>query len=252
MRIDVVTIFPSMFAPLQVSIVGRAIADGLLEIHVHDLRDHAEDKHKTVDDEPYGGGPGMVMKAPPLVAAARHCIADDRDVRVVLLTPRGRLYSMDLARQLAAERHLVLLCGHYKGVDERVSRLVVTDEVSIGDYVLSGGEIPAMVIVDSVVRLLPGAVHDADSVRTDSFYAGGLDHPHYTRPRELSGLAVPEVLLSGDHEAIRCWRRQEALRTTMERRPDLLQKMSLSSEDRILLEGFAREETNNGCRGSCG
>ncbi len=252
MKIDIITVFPAMFRPLQESIVGRAADGGLLEIVVHDLRDFTSDRHRTVDDEPYGGGPGMVLKPDPLVAAARHSLRDDPAARVILLTPRGTLYTDALARELAQEPHLVLLCGHYKGVDERVSKIVITDEISIGDYVLSGGEIPAMVVVDSVARLLPGAVHDEESVRTDSFFAGGLDHPHYTRPRVFMSLSVPEVLLTGDHGAIRRWRRREALRTTLVRRPDLLEKMQLSEEDQVLLEELAQEENDNGCLGDRG
>jgi tRNA (guanine37-N1)-methyltransferase len=252
MRIDIISAFPTMFDPLRESIVGRAVNAELLDIFVHDLRDFARDRHKTVDDEPYGGGPGMVLKPDPLVAAAYHCLPSDRSARVILLTPRGRLYTDAYARELSRERHLVLLCGHYKGVDQRVSEIVVTDEISIGDYVLSGGEVPAMVVVDSVARLLPGAVHDEASVHSDSFVAGGLDHPHYTRPRVFMNLAVPEVLLSGDHAAIRLWRRREALRTTLTRRPDLLATMPLTDEDRVLLEELAQEESDDGCSGNGG
>ena len=251
LKIDVVTIFPSMFSPLQESIVGRAVSEGLLEINVRDLRDFTEDRHKTVDDEPYGGGPGMVLKVEPMVAAARTCVGDDEAARTILLTPRGSRYTMALARELAQEHHLVLLCGHYKGVDQRVAQLVATDEISIGDYVLSGGEIPALVVVDSVARLLPGAVSDEESVRSDSFFAGGLDHPQYTRPRTFMGLQVPEVLLSGDHGAIRRWRRKEALRTTFHRRPDLLSAMEFGPEDSLLMNEITQEEKDDGHRSVC-
>jgi tRNA (guanine37-N1)-methyltransferase len=248
LKIDIVTIFPSMFSPLEESIVGRAVSEGLLEINLHDLRDFTADRHRTVDDEPYGGGPGMVLKVVPMVAAARACVGEDDTARTILLTPRGRQYTMALARELAQESHLVLLCGHYKGVDQRVAQLVVTDELSIGDYVLSGGEIPALAVVDSVVRLLPGAVSDEESVRSDSFFEGALDHPQYTRPRTFMGLEVPEVLISGDHGAIRRWRRKEALRTTIHRRPDLFEAMELGPEDDSLLNEITQEEKSDGHR----
>ncbi len=252
LRIDIVSMFPPMFQRLHESIVGRAVGQGLLQINVHDLRDFTSDRHRTVDDEPYGGGPGMVLMAAPLVAAAQHCVADAEAARVILLTPRGRLYNTALALELARETHIVLLCGHYKGVDERVSQLVVTDEISIGDYVLTGGEIPAMAVVDSVARLLPGAVSDAESVRSDSFCGGGLDHPQYTRPKVFMGLKVPEVLLSGNHEAIDRWRRAQALRATVARRPDLLRSMEFTKEDKLLVRELMQEEQGDGRSGDSG
>lgn len=243
MRVDVVTIFPEAFAPLDVSIVRRARAAGVVEVHLHDLRAYAADLHRSVDDEPYGGGAGMVMMAEPLVRAlaAVRAQAGATTPRVLLLSPQGERLTQPLARALAREGHLVLLCGRYEGVDERAVALLGAQEVSIGDYVLTGGELPAMVIVDAVVRLLPGAVGDAQSVAQDSFAEGLLDYPHYTRPVEVGGLRVPEVLLSGHHEAIRRWRRKEQLRRTLARRPDLLAGHRFTVEDRELLEELQRE-----------
>lgn len=222
MRISVLTIFPDLVeAFLQVSLVGRAREAGLLQVDVHDLRDDATDRHRTVDDEPYGGGGGMVMKAEPWIRAVRR-IGTGRSARRVLLSPQGRRLDEAGVRRLAAAEDLILLCGRYEGIDERVREAVVDEEVSIGDYVLSGGELPAMVVIEAVSRQIPGVVGLASSVERDSFRAGLLDHPHYTRPREVEGLRVPEVLLGGDHAAIERWRRREALRATLTKRPDLL------------------------------
>ena len=221
MRIDVITIFPELFEPfLRTSLVGRAVADGLLEIAVHDLRDYTADPHRSVDDEPYGGGGGMVMLAAPWIAAVGAISARAEPWRI-LLSPQGRTLTDALVRELAARPHLLFLCGRYEGIDERVAQTVVDEEISIGDYVLAGGELAAMVVVEAMSRWVPGVVGLPDSVEADSFRHGLLDHPHYTRPREIAGLAVPEVLLSGDHRAIVEWRRGEALRRTRERRPDL-------------------------------
>jgi tRNA (guanine37-N1)-methyltransferase len=237
-RIDVVTIFPEAFpGPLGVGILGRARERGLVDLVVWDLRDFSSDRHRTVDDIPYGGGAGMVMKAEPFLGAveairAAHPAATGP---VLLTTPQGERFSQARARALAERHHLIVLCGRYEGVDERVVELLGAEEISVGDYVLPGGEVPAMVIVEAVVRLLPGAVGDAASVAWDSFSQGLLDHPHYTRPATLRGLAVPEVLLSGHHEAIRRWRAREALRRTLLRRPDLLDEAALDEETRTLL-----------------
>lgn len=228
MRIQVLTIFPELFGPfLATSLVGRAIEKGLLEVRVHDLRDFTEDRHRSVDDEPYGGGGGMVMMAPPWIRAVR-AVAGEGSPWRILLSPQGSRLDEAKVRELAAkgaERGLVLMCGRYEGIDERVRRTVVDEEVSIGDYVLSGGELPAMVLIEAVSRQVPGVVKLADSVEQDSFRAGLLDHPHYTRPPVVEGMAVPEVLTSGDHAAIRRWREREALRATREKRPDLLEKL---------------------------
>ncbi len=227
MRVQVLTIFPELFAPfLATSLVGRAIEKGLLEVRVHDLRSSTEDRHRSVDDEPYGGGGGMVMTAPPWIRAVRALSegsgdGEERPWRV-LLSPQGTRLDEAKVRELGERRELILLCGRYEGIDERVRLTVVDEEVSIGDYVLSGGELPAMVLIEALSRQVPGVVKLADSVENDSFRAGLLDHPHYTRPPVVEELAVPEVLTSGDHAAIRRWREREALRATLVKRPDLL------------------------------
>jgi len=221
MRVQVLTIFPELFAPfLAASLVGKAIEKGLLEVGVYDLREFTEDRHRSVDDEPYGGGGGMVMTAPPWIRAVR-AVGGSGSWRV-LLSPQGRRLDDSKVRELAGRGDLVLLCGRYEGIDERVRLTVVDEEVSIGDYVLSGGELPAMVLIEAVSRQVPGVVQQAGSVEQDSFRRGLLDYPHYTRPPVVEGLAVPEVLLSGDHAAIRRWREAEALKATREKRPDLL------------------------------
>jgi tRNA (guanine37-N1)-methyltransferase len=224
MRVQVLTIFPELFAPfLRTSLVGRAIEKGILEIGIHDVRDWTEDRHRSVDDEPYGGGGGMVMTAPPWLRAVRGLSGDARPWRV-LMSPQGARLDDAKVRELAGRGDLILLCGRYEGIDERVRTLVVDEEVSIGDYVLSGGELPAQVLIEALSRQIPGVVQLADSVEQDSFRNGLLDHPHYTRPPVIEGLAVPEVLLSGNHAAIRRWRDLEALRATREKRPDLLER----------------------------
>jgi tRNA (guanine37-N1)-methyltransferase len=228
MRIQVLTIFPELFGPfLATSLVGRAMANGLLDVEVRDLRDFSEDRHRSVDDEPYGGGGGMVMMAPPWIRAVRALAAVGSPWRV-LLSPQGERLDEAKVRQLAARPRLVLLCGRYEGIDERVRQTVVDEEVSIGDYVLSGGELPAMVLIEALSRQVPGVVGQPESVVQDSFREGLLDHPHYTRPPVVEGLAVPDVLLSGDHAAIRRWRREQAERATREKRPDLLAPLARS------------------------
>jgi tRNA (guanine37-N1)-methyltransferase len=221
MRIDVITIFPELFTPfLATSLVGRAVADGLLEVGIHDLRDYSTDPHRSVDDEPFGGGGGMVMTAPPWIAAVR-AVAGAGSPRRILLSPQGATLTDAKVRELAALPHLLFLCGRYEGIDERVAQTVVDEEVSIGDYVLAGGELAAMVVVEAVSRWVPGVVGLPGSVESDSFRHGLLDYPHYTRPREVLGLGVPEVLVSGDHQAILEWRTEQSRRRTRERRPDL-------------------------------
>jgi tRNA (guanine37-N1)-methyltransferase len=226
MRIDVITIFPDMFGEVfDFGIVRRAREAGVVDVSVHDLRRYATDRHRTTDDAPYGGGPGMVMKVEPLVAAVEAILGASRSsARLVLLSPRGRPLDQALVRELAGASRLVLVAGRYEGVDERFVEATGAEEVSIGDYVLSGGEIPAMVVVDAVVRLLPGAISDPRSAEQDSFSEGILDYPHYTRPVEFRGLRVPEVLLSGDHAAVDEWRRSRAFSDTRERRPELLRE----------------------------
>ncbi len=243
MRIDIVTIFPEAFTPLGLSIIGRARERGLLAVHVHDLRDFTSDRHRQVDDTPYGGGPGMVMQPEPFFAAIDAIRRETTsDPRILLPSPQGRTLTQALVKELSLIPHLAILCGHYEGIDERVREGLGAEEISVGDYVLSGGELPAMVIVDALARLLPGVVGDEQSVEAESFSESLLDYPHYTRPPEVRGLRVPEVLLSGHHEAIRRWRRKEQLRRTRERRPDLLRQAALSEEDRRLLEDVDVEE----------
>jgi tRNA (guanine37-N1)-methyltransferase len=226
MKFDIVTIFPRMVeAPLQEGIVGRAIAKGLLDVRVHDLRDFTTDRHRVVDDVPFGGGPGMVLKPEPLFAAAEAILAQRRaaTAAIVLTSPDGERFTHRVAKRLSAQEHVVILCGRYEGVDERVRDHLATEAISIGDYVLSGGELPALVIVDAIARLIPGVVGDEASVTGDTFARGGLlDYPQYTRPAEFRGLGVPPVLLSGHHAEIEKWRRDQALERTRRHRPDLL------------------------------
>ena len=224
MRIDVVTIFPGIFeSPLRESLLGRAIEAGLLDVRVHDLRDSTSDRHRQVDDESYGGGPGMVLKPEPVFAAVESLGAGVR--RTLLLSPAGRRLDQDLARELAVEPWLVLICGRYEGVDERVVEGLPAEELSIGDYVVAGGEVPALVVLEAVTRLVPGVIGRGESHEQDSFGDDGvLDHPHYTRPAEFRGMRVPETLLSGNHQEIERWRREAALRKTRRNRPDLLER----------------------------
>jgi tRNA (guanine37-N1)-methyltransferase len=223
-RIDVVTIFPGIFeSPLRESLLGRAIGAGLLDVRVHDLRDSTSDKHRQVDDESYGGGPGMVLKPEPVFAAVESLGAGER--RTLLLSPAGRRLDQALARELAGEPWLVLICGRYEGVDERVVEGLGADEVSIGDYVVAGGELPALVVLEAVTRLVPGVIGREESHEQDSFGDDGLlDHPHYTRPAEFRGMRVPDTLLSGNHAEIERWRREAALEKTRRNRPDLLER----------------------------
>ena len=247
LRIDVVTIFPAMVeAGLAEGVVGRARTAGLLDIMVHNLRDFTTDRHHVVDDVPFGGGPGMVMKPEPFFAAL-NVIRERRGSPgvVALLSPAGERFSQQGARRLAATRHIVLLCGRYEGIDERVREALATEEISIGDYVLSGGELPALVIVDAVARLVPGIVGDEQSVAGDSFATGLLDFPQYTRPAEFEGHPVPPVLLSGHHQEIQRWRRRKALERTLERRPDLLADARLDPEDDKLLAELLKESSDD-------
>ena len=220
MKIDVLTLFPEMFAgPLDVSIVQRARKTGLLDLRVHNLRDWTHDRHKTVDDRPYGGGAGMVMKPEPIFEAVES-LAEDK-THVVLLAPAGRVFKQAIAQELARKEHLLLICGSYEGVDERVRDGLVDEEMSIGDYVLTNGGLPAMVVIDAVTRLLPGALGDDESAKDESFNHGLIEYPHYTRPAEFRGMKVPEILLSGHHAEIEQWRAEQARQRTAQRRPDL-------------------------------
>lgn len=243
MRIDILTILPEIFSgPLEAGMIRKAREKGLADIRVVNLRDYAEGKHRITDDEAFGGGPGMVMKPEPIVAAAEHVLADGGDGRVLIMSPAGETFDQERAWDLAKCRHLVIICGRYEGIDERVGRVLAAEEISIGDFVLTGGEIPALVVTDAVVRLIPGVLNQEQAAREDSFSAGLLEGPSYTRPREFRGLDVPEVLLSGHHAEIARWRRKEALRRTWRRRPELLREAVLSPEDKRLLMEIRREE----------
>lgn len=242
MRIDVFTLFPQMFqGPLQDSILGRAVERGLLSVDLHNFRDHASDRHHTVDDYAYGGGPGMVLKPEPLFQAVESLLGAPPQCPVVLLTPQGRVFRQADAERLAGEERFALICGHYEGFDERIRDHLATEELSIGDFVLTGGELAAMVVIDAVARLLPGVLGSEESAAADSHASGLLQHPQYTRPAEFRGWSVPEVLLSGDHQAVDRWRRRQSLQRTLERRPDLLKKADLSEEDREFLQEIGWE-----------
>ncbi len=247
MHIDVVTTFPEFFAsPLDCSILGRAQRSGAVTILIHDLRNYATDKHRVVDDYPYGGGAGMVMKPEPLARAVEDLLGEgELECPVILLTPQGQQFDQAKARELARQDRLILLCGHYEGVDERVRQAVVTEELSIGDYILTGGEPAALVVIDSVVRLLPGVLGNPASIDSESFANGLLEYPHYTRPAQWRGLSVPEVLLSGHHAEIRRWRYKEALRRTRERRPELLEQLELTEQARELLSEIEAEDNQD-------
>ncbi len=245
MRIDILTLFPQMFSgPFGLSIIKRAVEQSLVTIRLHDLRDYTHDAHRTVDDAPYGGGAGMVLKPEPVFEAVAHIKSEIEkeesppDTTVVLLTPQGHLLRQELARELSQRPNLLLVAGHYEGIDERV-RYLADEEISIGDYVLSGGELPAMVMVDAIVRLVPGVLGSESSLAEESHNASLLEYPQYTRPPEYRGWKVPEVLLSGNHQEIARWRREQAIRRTLERRPDLLQKTSLSPQEKEILKGEA-------------
>lgn len=247
LRCDVITLFPEMVTPvLESSILKRAREKGLLEVNVHNLRDYTADKHKVADDLPYGGGAGMVMKAEPILRAVeeirRPYEQRGETSKILLPSPQGRPFTQAYARGLAVDRdRLIILCGHYEGIDERVRLVLKPEEVSVGDYVLTGGELPALVLIDAAARLIPGVLGDPASIVEESFVESLLEYPHYTRPAEVRGLTVPEVLLSGHHEEIRRWRRKQALRTTYEKRPDLLKDRQLTLEDQQLLDDIIRE-----------
>ena len=245
MRFDILTLFPAMFSsPLEGSILGKAIEKGLIEIRIVNIRDFTSDKHHVVDDTPYGGGQGMVMKVEPIARAIEWAKSESPSAWTIYLTPQGKPFNQERAKGLSSQAHLILLCGRYEGVDERVRKMFVDEEVSIGDYVLTGGELAAMVMVDALSRLQPGVLGCGQSAEEDSFSESLLEYPQYTRPVDFRGHGVPEVLLSGNHEAISRWRRKEALRRTAKRRPDLLARADLSETDRRFIdEIFQSEET---------
>jgi len=241
MRFDIISLFPDMFGSvLSGGVVKRALEKGLIEIRVHHLRDFAESKHKQVDDRPFGGGQGMVLKPEPIFRAVEK-IRSEQDIPVFLLSPQGKRFDYRLAEELARLPRLILVCGRYEGVDERVIEHLAIDEISIGDYVLTGGELAAWVVVDAVSRFIPQVVGKEESVRQDSFFKGIFDHPHYTRPRSYKGLNVPEVLFSGDHKKIEDWRRRKALAKTWRLRPDLIDRKKLSPEEKKILEEIRKE-----------
>jgi len=245
MRFDIVTIFPEIFREVfDFGIIRRAREAGLIEVVVHDLRDYTHDRHHQVDDRPFGGGAGMVMKPAPLFRAIEAVTHGTPQATTVLLSPQGRLFSQRVAEEFSLCAKLVLICGRYEGIDERVVEHAITDEVSIGDYVLSGGEIPAMVVVDAVTRLIPGALGCHESAERESFADGLLDYPHYTRPAEYRGLRAPEILTSGNHAEIEAWRRRKALEKTARRRPDLIQRASLSDSELKEVEKILKEIDN--------
>ncbi|WP_334073009.1 MULTISPECIES: tRNA (guanosine(37)-N1)-methyltransferase TrmD [Paenibacillus] len=250
MRMDVLTLFPEMFEGVfHSSILGKAREKGIVKLHAVNFREYAGNKHGSVDDTPYGGGGGMVLKPEPIFHAVEDLLERRREAgeeagrppRIVLMCPQGESFTQRKAEELAAEDHLIFICGHYEGYDERIREHLVTDELSIGDYVLTGGELPAMVIIDSVTRLLPGVLGNEMSAVTDSFSTGMLEYPHYTRPVEFRGWKVPDILLSGHHANVADWRRKEALRRTWQRRPDLLENLHLSAKDRQWLKEFEEE-----------
>jgi tRNA (guanine37-N1)-methyltransferase len=243
MKIDILTLFPNMFTGVfNESILKKAQEKQAVSLNVVNFRDFADNKHQTVDDYPYGGGAGMVLKPQPIFDAVAHLTKHSSGARIILLCPQGERYTQKKAEELAKENHLILICGHYEGYDERIREHLVTDEISIGDYVLTGGELGAMVIVDSVVRLLPGVLGNEASPLYDSYSSGLLEHPHYTRPANFRGLKVPDILLSGNHRLIEEWRQKESLRRTFLRRPDLLEQYELTEQQKKWLEEFQKNE----------
>jgi tRNA (guanine37-N1)-methyltransferase len=243
MRFDVFTLFPDVFTPyLATSILQRAQESRLVEVQLHNIRDWTTDRHHVCDDMPYGGGGGMVMKPEPIFTAIESILGTPPSCPLILLTPQGRVFSQAIAIELSQQTHLALLCGRYEGIDERVREHLVADEISIGDYVLSGGELPALVLIDAITRLIPGALGDPEGAWDDSHATGLLEYPHYTRPPEFRGWGVPEVLLSGDHARIAKWRRRQALLRTRQRRPDLLEKADLSESDRDFLNSLELDD----------
>lgn len=248
MQFEVFTLLPEVFPPyLESSILKRAAQRGLISVRVHNIRDYTHDKHHVTDDTPYGGGGGMVMKPEPIFEAVEAVLGlaappspptPDSNIPIILLTPQGRVFNQRIAEELSGHERIALLCGRYEGVDERVREHLVTDEISIGDYVLTGGELPAMILIDAVSRLIPGVLGDPTGAEDDSHSMGLLEYPHYTKPAEFRGWKVPEILLSGDHAKIDKWRREQALARTFEKRPDMLQKAELSEKDKKFIQGL--------------
>lgn len=244
MKIDVLSLFPDMFSNVfNASIMKKAQDNQAVSFGVTDFRAFTENKHNKVDDYPFGGGAGMVLMPQPIFSAVDHLTKKTEDKpRVIMMTPQGKTFNQSVAESLSKEKHLIFLCGHYEGFDERVREALVTDELSLGDYVLTGGELASMVMIDSIVRLLPGVLGNHESAVTDSFSHGLLEHPHYTRPRDFAGRGVPDVLLSGDHAKVEEWRHRESLRRTYERRPDLLANREMNDQEKAWIQEFRREE----------
>ena len=237
MQFDVFTLLPEVFpAYLESSIMQRARDRGLIGVHVHNIRDYTHDKHHTTDDTPYGGGGGMVMKPEPVFEAVEFVLGPETDCPIIMLTPQGRVFNQSIAQELVQHPRLALLCGRYEGIDERIRTNLITDEISIGDYVLTGGELPALILIDALARLIPDVLGDPDGASDDSHATGLLEYPHYTRPPEFRGLTAPDILLSGDHGKIAKWRREQALLRTYNKRPDMLEKAELTKEDRKFLD----------------
>jgi len=243
MKVDVLTLFPEMMdGVFRASILGKAQEKGIVSLNAINFREYSNSKHGTVDDTPYGGGGGMVLKPEPIFSAVEDLVSrTSATPRIILMCPQGDTFTQRKAEEFAKEEHLIFICGHYEGYDERIREHLVTDELSIGDYVLTGGELPAMVAIDSIVRLLPGVLGNETSAVTDSFSTGLLEYPHYTRPAEFRGWKVPDILLSGHHANIELWRREQALKRTLERRPDLLDKVELTDQDRQFLKQLQNE-----------
>ncbi len=243
MRFDVFTLLPETFSPyLQASILQKAAGRGLVDFHIHNIRDYTHDRHHTTDDMPYGGGGGMVMKPEPVFEAVESVLGAPPACPVILLTPQGRVFNQKIAGELAQLPRLALLSGRYEGVDERIREHLVTDEISIGDYVLTGGELPALILIDAITRLLPGVLGDPTGAEDDSHASGLLEYPHYTRPPEFRSWKVPDVLLSGDHGKIARWRREQSLRRTLAKRPDMLEAFELTKEDQKFVDAVKKEE----------
>lgn len=242
-RFDILSIFPEMFeSPFSSSVIKKACDRKIIEINVHNIRHYATDRHRMTDDYPYGGGGGMVMKVEPIARAIDDIAFSGQRRHVILMTPQGEPFNQDIAEDLARHDHLIILCGHYEGVDERVREHLVDRELSVGDYVLTGGELPAMILVDAVARLIPRVLGNDESARNDTFTMGLLEHPHYTRPQEYRGWTVPDLILSGDHKKIDRWRRKQSLERTLKRRPDLLETAALGDDDLVLLEEIRKSE----------
>ena len=243
MRFDVFSLFPNLMQPyLEGSILERAIQNQLLDVHLHDIRAWTTDRHHVTDEPPFGGGGGMVMKAEPIFAAVEDVLGSPPPCPVILMTPQGRTYTQKVAEELYAHQRIAFICGRYEGVDERVRQYLVTDEISIGDFVLTGGELPALMLIDSITRLIPGALGDPDGAQDDSFASGLLEYPHYTRPAQFRDWRVPDVLLSGNHAEINRWRREQSLARTWRKRPDLLEKFDLTPKDRLFLKNLEQQQ----------